>query len=176
MILLLLAPKLVIPTDVKSQFRNSSISSSTMSMIMIAYYLCPCYAIIIKHIIIAIISISCIFDFHFLSITFVLILFATNKNQYTNWLSHSHFWVSQSQTLYPISYYSVNSNKSIAIILAIFIFSFLISMSEAKTIVRVTTRENTTKKNRKLTVFPQNAVIRQTEKNSIKDLMKYKLN
>lgn len=84
MILLLLAQKLVIPTDVKSQFRNSSISSSTMSVIMIAYYLCPCYAIIIKHIIIAIISISCIFDFHFLSITFVLILFATNKNQYTN--------------------------------------------------------------------------------------------
>lgn len=176
MILLLLAQKLVIPTNVKSQFRNSSVSSSIMSVIVIAYYLSPCYAIIIKHIIIAIISISCIFDFHFLSITFVLILFATNKNQYTNWLSHSHFWISQSQTLYPISYYSVNSNKSIAIILAIFIFSFLISMSEAKTIVRVTTRENTTKKNRKLTVFPQNAVIRQTEKNSIKDLMKYKLN
>lgn len=48
-------------------------------------------------------------------------------------------------------------------------------MSEAKTIVRVTTRENATKKNRKLTVFPQNAVIRQKEKNGVKDLMKYKL-
>lgn len=48
-------------------------------------------------------------------------------------------------------------------------------MSEAKTIVRVTTRENTTKKNRKLTVFPQSAVIRQKEKHVVKDLMKFKL-
>ena len=124
MILLLFVQKLVIPTDVQSQFRNSSISSSIMSVIVIAYYLCPCYAIIMEHTIIAIISISCLFDFHFLSITFVFILFTTNKNQYTNWLSHSHFWISQSQTLYPISYYSVNPNKSIAIIFSLFHFLF----------------------------------------------------
>ena len=48
-------------------------------------------------------------------------------------------------------------------------------MSEAKTIVRITTRENTYKRNRKLAIFPQNAVIRHKEKNVVKDLMKYKI-
>lgn len=46
-------------------------------------------------------------------------------------------------------------------------------MSEAKTIVRITTREYPPKKNRKLTVVPQSSVMKYKENSVIKDLMKF---
>lgn len=48
-------------------------------------------------------------------------------------------------------------------------------MSEAKTIVRVITKENTPKKSRKMTIVPQSTVIKNKEKNGVKDLMKYEM-